>query len=219
MNVEFMKKVIPMYVEAGKITLIIGFGGISLAILVGLFCCYIIYFKVRGFQHIVKGYIELSRNTPLLVQVFFLYFGLPSIGIKLSGTLCGIIGLGFLGGSYMAESFRGGLEAVARTQVEAAMSIGLSRWEILQYVILPQAFSVSIPQIAANVIFLLKETSILGGIAIGELVYTAKGIIGLYYKTNEALLLLTISYLIIILPISILFRLLERRLRHAEFGN
>lgn len=218
MNMEFVRKVLPMYGSAAYVTVYIGVLGILLAMAVGLFCCFITYFRIKGLQRIVKIYIELSRNTPLLVQVFFLYFGLPQIGITLSGPLSGIIGLGFLGGSYFSEAFRGGLEAVSTSQIETGLSIGLSRWQLMRYVIMPQAFSISIPQIAANVIFLLKETSILGAIAIPELVFTTKSLIGLYYKTNEALLLLTLGYLVLILPLSILFRVLERRLRHAEFG-
>lgn len=218
MNIEFIEKVIPMYLEAAFVTLYVGFLGILLAVMIGLICCFITYFKVKGFHRIIKIYIELSRNTPLLVQIFFLYFGLPQLGIKLSGTVCGVIGLGFLGGSYFAESFRGGLEAVSISQIETGLSIGLNRWQLIRYVILPQALSISIPQIAANFIFLLKETSILAAIAIPELVFTAKTLIGLYYKTNEALLLLTGGYLLLILPFSVFFRILERRVRHAEFG-
>lgn len=219
MNIDFIKKAIPIYIESAYITLYVGILGILLSVIIGLVCCYILYFKTKGLQRIVKMYIELSRNTPLLIQIYFLYFGLPQLGIKLSETTSGVIGLGFLGGSYLAESFRAGLEAVAVSQIESGLSIGLNKWQLLRYVIVPQAFSVSIPQIAANVIFLLKETSILAAIAIPELVFTAKSLIGLYYKTNEALLLLTLGYLIIILPISIIFRILERRLRHGEYGS
>lgn len=218
MNMEFIEKAIPIYIESAVVTLYVGILGILLAVFIGLICCLIQYFNIKGLKKIVKVYIELSRNTPLLVQIFFLYFGLPQLGIKLSGTVCGVIGLGFLGGSYLSESFRSGLEAVSISQVESGLSVGLSRGQLIKYVILPQAIGISIPQIAANIIFLLKETSILAAIAIPELVFTAKKLIGLYYKTNEALLLLTIGYLILILPISILFRWLERRLRYGEFG-
>lgn len=218
MNIDFIKKALPMYAEAAYVTVYVGLFGTILAILVGFICCYISYFKVKGLQRIVKVYIEVSRNTPLLIQVFFLYFGLPQVGIMLSSTTSGILGLGFLGGSYFSEAFRGGLEAVSISQIESGLSIGLNKWQLIRYVILPQAFSISIPQIAANVIFLLKETSVLAAIAIPELVFTTKTVIGLYYKTNEALLLLTLGYLLLILPLSILFRLAERRLRHGEFG-
>jgi polar amino acid transport system permease protein len=219
MKWSFIQKIIPLFSEAAGITLNIGFWGIVLSVVIGVICCSLLFYRVKGFQTIIHMYIELSRNTPLLIQVFFLYFGLAQVGIKLSGTTCGIIGLGFLGGSYMAESFRGGLEAVSKTQIQAGLSIGLSTAQIMKYVILPQAASISMPQISANIIFLLKETSILSAIAIPELLYVTKSIIGLYYKTNEALLLLTISYLILILPLSILLRFLERRLRHAEYGH
>ncbi|GAA4653919.1 hypothetical protein GCM10023142_10570 [Anaerocolumna aminovalerica] len=119
----------------------------------------------------------------------------------------------------MAEAFRGGLEAVGNSQIESGLSIGLDKRQMMQYVILPQAISISMPQVSANFIFLLKETSILSAIAIPELLNVTQSLIGLYYKTNESLLLLTVSYLIIILPLSIVLGYIERRLRHAEFGN
>ncbi len=219
MNWSFILKVIPLFSKAAGITLNIGFWGILLSVLVGMVCSLTVFYRIKGLHTIARMYIELSRNTPLLIQVFFLYFGLTQLGIKLSGTACAIIGLGFLGGSYMAEAFRGGIDAVSRTQIEAGLSIGLSSKQIMRYVILPQAASISMPQISANIIFLLKETSILSAIAIPELLYVTKSIIGLYYKTNEALFLLTVSYLILILPLSVLLRHIERRLRHAEYGN
>lgn len=219
MNWSFILKVIPLFAKAAGITLNIGFWGILLSVLIGMVCSLTVFYRIKGLHTIARMYIELSRNTPLLIQVFFLYFGLTQLGIKLSGTACAIIGLGFLGGSYMAEAFRGGIDAVSRTQIEAGLSIGLSSKQIMRYVILPQAASISMPQISANIIFLLKETSILSAIAIPELLYVTKSTIGLYYKTNEALFLLTVSYLILILPLSVLLRHIERRLRHAEYGN
>ena len=83
-------------------------GHFYLSIVIGVICAVITTYKVKSLTWLVKGYIELSRNTPLLIQVFFLYFGLSKIGLKLDGFTCGIIGLAFLGGSYMAEAFRGG---------------------------------------------------------------------------------------------------------------
>ncbi|MFV0341474.1 MAG: amino acid ABC transporter permease [Anaerocolumna sp.] len=219
MKWSFIEKIIPLYAKAAGVTLSIGFWGVVFAILIGIVCAFLLYYKVKGFSAIVKMYIELSRNTPLLIQVFFLYFGLPQVGVILSGTTCGIIGLAFLGGSYMAEAFRSGLEAVGRSQIEAGLSVGLGNYDIMKSVVLPQSFSVSMPQISANIIFLLKETSILSAIAIPELLYVTKSVIGLYYRTNEALLLLTICYLLLILPISIVLRLIEKRSRHGEFGN
>ena len=153
-----------------------------------------------------------------LVQLFFLYFGLPKIGIKLSGEACAVIGLAFLGGAYMAESLRSGLEAVDRSQREAGECLGLTRAQNLCYVILPQALATAVPSLCANVIFLLKETSVFSAVALADLMYVAKDLIGMYYKTDEALTMLVCAYLVILLPISILFTLLERRLRYAGFG-
>ena len=168
---------------------------------------------------VIQVYIELSRNTPLLIQLFFLYFGLTKLGVALSETACAIIGLSFLGGSYMAEAFRSGLEAVSKTQIESGLSIGLSKTQLVRYVVLPQAFSVSVPSIGANCIFLLKETSIVGAIAVVDLMNVTKDLIGIYYQTFEALFMLVVSYLIMILPLSLLLTWLERKVRYAEFGN
>ena len=163
-------------------------------------------------------YIELSRNTPLLVQLFFLYYGLPKIGVRTDAQICGMAGLAFLGGSYMAEAFRSGLEAVEKIQMESAQSLGMNRYQAMRYVILPQAFSISAPAFVANVIFLLKETSVFSAISLMDLMFTAKDLIGLYYKTTESLFLLVVFYLIILLPVSILGAALERRVRYAGFG-
>lgn len=210
---------IPSYAEAASLTLKLGFIGILLSIIIGLFCSIILYFKVKVLENIVQAYIELSRNTPLLVQIFFLYFGLPKLGLKMSETTCAVIGLAFLGGSYMAEAFRGGVEAVSKSQIESGISIGFSKIQLIRYVIIPQAFSISMPSISANFIFLLKETSILGAISIMDLTNLTKDLIGMYYRTFESLAMLVIVYLIIILPVSFVLSLLERKLRYAEFGN
>ena len=219
MDFQFIQQYIPMYVEAARLTLMIGALGIVLATVVGILCSTVEYYRIPVLRHIVSVYVELSRNTPLLVQLFFLYFGLPKIGIRWSAELCGIVGLAFLGGSYMTEAFRSGLETVEPIQKESALSLGMTPVQTMWSVILPQAMAVSVPSLVANVIFLLKETSVFSGIALADLMYVAKDLIGLYYKTPEALSMLVIAYLIILLPISILGTLLERRLRYAGFGH
>ena len=217
MDFEFIKKVIPMYVEASSLTLKLALTGILLSLILGLICALIKYYKVPVLRQIVSVYIEFSRNTPLLIQLFFLYFAFPRMGIKLSSVQCAIIGLTFLGGSYMEETFRSALESVSKVQIESAQCIGLTKRQITQYVILPQAFSVSIPGFCANVMFLIKETSVFSAVALADLMFVAKDLIGLYYKTDEALTLLCIFYLILLLPISILAAFAERRLRYAQF--
>lgn len=219
MDFEFIWSHIPLYVEAGILTLKIATIGIVLAVIIGLICSLIKTMHVSVLEGIVGLYIELSRNTPLLIQLFFLYFGLPKVGIMLSSESCGIIGLAFLGGSYMSEAFRSGIEGVHLIQSESALSLGMTRLQVFRYIILPQAIATSVPVLCANVIFLIKETSVFSVVALADLMFVAKDLIGIYYKTDEALLMLVIAYLIILLPISIIASWIERRLRYAGFGD
>ena len=208
----------PQFVSATLTTLKISMISIILAIVVGLICSVLITYKIKIFDKIAKIYIEISRNTPLLIQLFFLYYGLPKLGIKIDGFTCGVIGLTFLGGSYMAEAFRAGLQAVAKGQIDSGESIGLSPVQVFQYVIFPQALAVSIPAIGANCLFLIKESSVVSAIAVVELLFVTKDLIGMDYKTTEALFLLIMSYLIILLPVSILTSYLEYRSRKVSHG-
>lgn len=216
---QYMMEMIPIYNKAMWLTLKLGFWGIILSTVIGLICSIVQYYQVKVLRTIIQWYIELSRNTPLLIQLFFLYYGLPKIGIKIDAEMSAIIGLAFLGGSYMSEAFRSGIEAVPHSQIESGKSLGLGNWQLTRYIILPQAMSYSVPALGANCIFLLKETSMFSGIAILELTNTTRDIIGMFYKTNESLLMLVIGYLILLLPLSLFLTWLERRLRYAEFGN
>ena len=218
MDWQYFSEVLPHYKMALWLTVKLATIGIFFAVIVGVICSVIQYFKIKGLHQIVQVYLEIARNTPLLIQLFFLYFGLPKIGITLSGEMCGIIGLTFLGGSYMAEVIRSGMEAVSKTQLESAKALGLSNMQLMRYVIIPQAISYSVPGLGANCIFLIKETSVFSGIAILELTNTTKNLMGIYYKTNEALFMLVIGYLIILLPLTFFLMWLERRVRNAEFG-
>ena len=219
LNWDVIAQYIPLYQKAAILTVKLGVLGVLFAVLIGLVCALVQYYKIPVLKQITAVYIELSRNTPLLVQLFFIYYGLPKIGLKISASVCGVVGLTFLGGSYMAEAFRSGLEAVEPIQTESAYSLGMNRAQTFRYVILPQAMSVSVPAFVANVIFLLKETSVFSAVSLMDLMFTAKDLIGLYYKTTEALFLLVVFYLIILLPVSILGSIVERRIRRAGFGD
>lgn len=210
---------LPLYREALFLTMRIGWKGVGIALLIGVLGSAALHFEVPVIRKIVGAYTELFRNTPLLVQLFFIYFALPKIGIRVSPESCGTWGLGLLGGAYMTETFRSGLDNIPRIQYESAVSLGMNRGQVFRYVILPQAVSSSVPGLVANVVFLLKETSVFSTISLMDLMFTAKDLIGLYAKTLECLTLLVVFYLIMLLPVSILGSLLERRLRHAEFGD
>ena len=219
MDWAYIESVLPLYGKAAWLTLRTGAAGILLAAMLGLFCAAALHWRVPVLRRIAAAYVELSRNTPLLVQLFIIYYGLPKIGIKTDPEACGIIGLAFLGGGYMTESFRSGVEAVDRIQEESALSLGLTRFQAFRYVILPQAAAISAPSFMANVIFLMKETSVFSAVSLMDLMFTAKDQIGLYYRTTESLFLLVGAYLLILLPLSLLGTFWERRLRHAGFGT
>ena len=170
-----------------------------------------------------KAFGKKSVILLFIFPAFLIYTAFVIVSIIWAGYYSffdwgGVAGLAFLGGSYMAEAFRSGLEAIEPIQTESAYSLGMNRYQTMRYIILPQAMSISVPAFVANVIFLLKETSVFSAISLMDLMFTAKDLIGLYYKTTESLFLLVVFYLILLLPISILGSLLERRLRYAGFG-
>lgn len=216
LNTDYMVSLIPTFNNAALLTLQLTFWGVLYSFIIGLFGNFIYYYKIKGLTSIVKFYTELSRNTPLLAQLFFLFFGLPQLGIVLSGFTSGVIGLTFLGGSYMIEGVRGGVEAVSKTQIESAKSLALSKTQILVYVIIPQGIKTAIPSISANTIFLLRESSVVGAIAVMELMHVARTEISIFFRTDEVLIMLTVYYLILIAPLSVLFYFIERRLRRGD---
>lgn len=219
MDPSILKEYLPLFAQGALVTLRISFFGILFATIIGLICSMVQYYKVPVLRQIAAVYIELSRNTPLLVQLFFIYFGFPMIGIVWSREVCAVVGVAFLGGSYMSEAFRSGLEAVDKSQMESALSLGMNRYQTMRYVIYPQAFAISVPSLFANIIFLIKETSIVSGIALADLMYVAKDLIGNDYHTSESLFMLVVFYLIILLPIALLADYVEKRVRYAGFGN
>lgn len=219
MNWQILASYWPLFLTAAGVTLRISFFGILFALILGFLISLVQYYRVPVLRQIFAVYIELSRNTPLLVQLFFIYFGLPRVGIVLSGEVSSIVGVVFLGGSYFAESFRSGLEAIDKSQTESALSLGMNRGQTMRYVIFPQALTISVPAIFANIIFLIKETSVVSAIAVPDLMYVAKDIMGNDYRTAEALTMLVIFYVIIILPVSLIATYVERRMRYAGFGN
>ena len=206
----FISSHVSDYVGGAWVTLRFGLYGVLCSLALGMLCCLARYFRVPVLRQIAAGYIELARNTPLLVQLFFLYAGLPRVGIRFSAEACAVIGLTFLGGAYMAEAFRSGLEAVDKAQVEAGACIGLTRRQNIRYVIFPQALATAVPALFANVIFLIKETSVFSVLAI---LRTSGG------RTVEVLFMLVMAYLIILLPVSVIATMVERRLRYAGFGD
>ena len=219
LDFDIIARYMPLYVEAMWLTLRIGWVGIAGSIVIGLVVSLIQHFRIPVLRIICGIYVELFRNTPLLIQLFFIYFALPRIGLRISAEMCGMLGLALLGGAYMAETFRSGLEAVEPIQTESALSLGMTHGQVMRYIVLPQAVSLSVQSFVANIIFLLKETSVFSAISLMDLMFVAKDLIGMYYDTLECLTMLVVFYLIIILPVSILGTVVERRLRYGAFGD
>ncbi|MBE2895682.1 amino acid ABC transporter permease [Pasteurellaceae bacterium HPA106] len=219
MSWDYIATAMPQFAHAALITLVLSLLAIILSLILGLFCALCLSYRYRVLSPLCKGYVELSRNTPLLIQLFFLYFGLTKLGISLSGFVCAVIGLTFLGGAYMAESFRAGIEAVSIKQIEAGKSLGLRPCQVFYHIVLPQACAIALPSLGANGLFLVKETSVVSAIAVGELMFVTKDVIGMDYKTNEALFLLVVFYLVILLPLSWSIGWLERKQRRAAYGH
>lgn len=218
MELEILSAYFPKYLEAFLLTVRIGIIGIGISFILGIIAAFFIHFKIAFFAKFFTAYIELFRNTPLLVQLFLIYFGLPKIGIAIPAEVCGALGLGLLGGSYMAEGFRSGLAAVSDSQAEGALALGMKKSQMFIFVIFPEAFYLSVPAVTANIIFLLKETSVFSAISLMDLMFRAKDLIGLYYNTKEALFLLVIFYMIMLVPVSIAANLIEGRVHYKMFG-
>ena len=219
MDWSFIGAHVPDYIGGAWVTLRFGLYGVACSMVLGLLCCLAQYFRVPVLRRIVGAYIEVARNTPLLVQLFFLYAGLPRIGIRFSAQACAVIGLTFLGGAYMAEAFRSGLEAVDRSQAEAGQCIGLTAAQNIRFVILPQALATAVPALFANIIFLIKETSMFSVLAMMDLMNVADTLRTSGGRTIEVLFMLVAAYLVLLLPVSLIATLVERRLRYAGFGD
>lgn len=219
MDWTFILEHVPDYLGGAWVTLRFGLYGVGCSMAVGLLCCLFRFFRVPVLRVIARVYVELSRNTPLLVQLFFLYAGLPRGGVKLSAEACAVIGLTFLGGGYMAEAFRSGLDSVEKAQKEAGECLGLKGSQVIRYVLLPQAAATAAPALFANVIFLIKETSMFSVLAMMDLMNVADTLRTGGGRTIEVLFMLVVAYLVILLPVSAAATLVERRLRYAGFGH
>lgn len=209
---------LPTYLEALLLTLKLAALGVSLAVGMGYLLAVSIYYGLPILSTLAKGIVAVARNTPLAIQLFFLYYGLPKIGVAFSEWQCAVLGLAFLGSGYMTQGILSGFNGVAKHQLISARSLGLSEFHIHFHVLLPQSFVFAMPHLVANTLFLTKETSVVSAIAVSELLFVTKDVIGMYYDTAEALTLLVGSYLVILLPLTALLHFLERRVRHVVFG-
>jgi len=163
---------------------------------------------VRG---LVTVYVEVVRNTPLLIQIFFIYFGLPLVLVKLPAFVSGLLALTLYGAAYNCEVFRAGLEAVSHGQHEAARSTGLTAWQEARYVIVPQALRISFPALGNNLVSLVKNSSLVSVIGMVELMFVANDISFNNFRSFEVYGAAVVYYMVIVLGLSRLLSVMERR--------
>lgn len=193
-----MLKVYPFFIEAAWITILLSI----LTAILGLTCgvlgaaARLSRFAVLRFLGAV--YVSVIRGTPALIQLFILYFGGSQVGIQLDAFEAGVIGLGLNAGAYMTETIRGAIISIDKGQREAARTLGLSQWQAMYKVILPQSARLMVRPLGVNINALIKATALVAAISVVELTYTAQRYIGSTYKPFEMFLLAGILYMIII---------------------
>jgi His/Glu/Gln/Arg/opine family amino acid ABC transporter permease subunit len=217
-----LREVGPLLLRGMTITIETTLLALLIATALGLFTCLIGLSRWRSLRFIAKTYIWLIRGTPLLVQTFFIYFGLPqliqSLGInfRLSPFAAGIITLSLNAGAYLAEIFRGGIQAVDPGQIEAARSLGFSENRAMFRVVLPQAVRISIPNFVNQFIISLKDTSIISVISLADIVYEAKIYIGRTMESFATWTVVGAVYLVIVALLSQLSVYVEKKLKNEK---
>ncbi|WP_186420040.1 amino acid ABC transporter permease [Bosea sp. CS1GBMeth4] len=185
---------------------------IVLSILVGVLGAAVRVLQVPVLDKLVVGYVEFIRNTPLLAQLFFIFYGLPGLGLRLSLFWSGVLCLTLWAGAYQIENVRGGLETVGKGLREAAFSLGLSPWRFFRLVAAPMAIRVGLPSMLNTSISLLKNSSYLQAIGLAELTYVAIDRISMDFRTIEMFAAICVIYLLLVLTLSFLASRLEYRL-------
>ena len=157
------------------------------------------------------GYVDLMRNTPLLVQIYLIYFGLPVLGFFPSEFSCGVAGIALQHGAFLVETYRAGIEVVSERQREAARAIGLGRFQAFRLVILPQALMRILGPLGNQLIVLIKDTSLVSAIGVAELTMTGKVIIERSAASAEIFVAVGLFYLVLTSVLGAAFRLIEHR--------
>jgi polar amino acid transport system permease protein len=202
----------PDIARGALLTVILWIAGTAVALVIGAAIAILLSAAPKGpLRALLLGYVEFFRGTPLLVQLFLIYYGGPHLGITLDAVTVGIVGLGLYGGAYVAEIFRGGFESIPAGQLEAARSFGLSRAQRIRYIVLPQMLVVVLPPLVNMLIIIMKDTAILSVITVPELTFRVTALTLETFAFVEPFLMLAIGYWILVELTSFLGRKLEQR--------
>ena len=191
-------------VASVEVTIPLTVFGFALAMVVALFMALVQYANIKVLKQFARFYIWIFRGTPLLVQLFLAYFGLPKLGIVMDAFPCALLVLGLNEGAYCAETLRSALESVSEGQIEAGYCVGMNYIQIMWHVVLPQAFRTAFPPLSNSLISMLKDTSLAATITVADMFMAAQRVVGRTYEplwvySEVALVYLFMSTLLTIL--------------------
>lgn len=203
---------LPLLLDGLRQTLVLAVGALVIALLAGTLVALLRVSPFAPLRWVGTVYVEFLRNTPLLVQMFFWVFGLPFVGIVLPEFAGALLGLAFYSSAFVAEVVRAGILSINRGEIEASRSLGLSYLQTMRYVILPEAFAITVPPLGNLAIALTKNTSVASAVLVPELMYQAEVVNARTFATYETFIVTGAMYLSLTLPLSRLVNLVEVRL-------
>jgi polar amino acid transport system substrate-binding protein len=207
-------KYLPLLLRGAAVTVELSVLAMALAVVAGLMIVLVRLYAPIPLNWIARAYIEVIRGTPLLIQLFLIYYGLPEIGIRLNPFLAGVVGLGLNYAASESENYRAGIQSIPRGQTEAAQALGMNRWQTLRHVVLPQALRVIIPPVTNDFIAMFKDSSIVSVITMVELT-KVYGMLAMSTYDYIGLGIMTAAiYFALSYPASVLAERLERKLCH-----
>ena len=215
-NFRVILEYLPLFLSCFWATIWLSAAGLLGSLAIGTLACGLRIGRSRLLAGVAYAYIESIRSTPLLVQLFFFYFGLPSLGLRMSEATTGIIALTLNSGAYMAEILRAGIQSIPHGQVEAAVSSGLSYTQRMRHVILPQAIGVTLPPMLGQAIVLVKDSALLSLISLPELTRAGQIMTSERFMPAEGFLTSAVFYLVIYYALKTLTNWSQRRLIYLQ---
>lgn len=204
---------LPPLLDGARMTIALTAASFGLAIAIGLVVCLLRMSSLRPLARAATLYIEVIRGTPLLLQLFYIYYALPDVGIRLPAFEAGVAGLSLNFGAYLAELFRAGIQSIHRGQIEAAKSTGLGGLETLRHVVLPQAVRVIFPALGNYALVMVKDSSLVAVLSVRELMRAGELLASATFQTMKVFTLVGVIYLVVSYALSAAFRRYERALR------
>jgi len=205
----------PFFIDAAIITIQLTFASILIGTVIGIFFALLKLSPIRVFRMIANGYITIIRGTPLIVQIFVLFYGFSQI-IMLSAFWSAALALAVHNSAYIAEIFRGAIQSIDKGQGEAGRSLGMSEALTMRRIIMPQAMKRAVPPLGNQFIIGLKDSSLAAFVAVDELFRTAQGIAAGTYNTMETYLIVAVYYLLLVLVFTVIVNKVERRMAKSE---